>query len=161
MRRPVRIAVIGAGSANRDLRAAAQAVGRLVAERGGVVICGGLGGVMEAACQGAVEAGGLTVGILPGGHERDANPWVVIPVPTGLGYARNVLVANTADSVIAVGGKLGTLSEIAFALKRGAKVFGVNSPPLPDDRTYGHNLVPCESPEDAVERAFQAVQARG
>lgn len=123
------IAVIGAGDCSDDDPAAtlAEAVGRLVAEASGVVVCGGLGGVMAAACRGAASAGGTTVGLLPGTDRRAANEWVDIAVPTGLGEARNVLVVRAADAVIAVGGEFGTLSELAFALKTGVPVVGIGT----------------------------------
>ena len=105
----------------------AEAVGRELAARGAIVVCGGLGGVMEAACRGAKEAGGHTVGILPGLDRVAANPFVDTAVPTGLGEARNALVVRAADALIAVGGGYGTLSEIALALKAGKRVVGLES----------------------------------
>ena len=105
----------------------AEAVGRELAARGAVVVCGGLGGVMEAACRGAKDAGGHTVGILPGSDRAAANPFVDTAVPTGLGEARNALVVRAADALIAVGGGYGTLSEIALALKAGKRVVGLDS----------------------------------
>jgi uncharacterized protein (TIGR00725 family) len=102
-------------------------VGRGLAARGAVVVCGGLGGVMEAACRGAKEAGGQTVGILPCTDRAAANPFVDTAVPTGLGEARNALVVRAADALIAVGGGYGTLSEIALALKAGKRVVGLDS----------------------------------
>jgi uncharacterized protein (TIGR00725 family) len=102
-------------------------VGRELAERGAVVVCGGLGGVMEAACRGAKAAGGQTVGILPGSDRVAANPFVDVAIPTGLGEARNALVVRAADALIAVGGGYGTLSEIALALKAGKRVAGLDS----------------------------------
>ena len=105
----------------------AEEVGRLLAEAGAVVVTGGLGGVMEAASKGAHEAGGTTLGILPGTDRGEANPWVGVAVPTGIGEARNALVVRAADGVIAVGGAWGTLSEIAFARKTGKPVAGLGS----------------------------------
>ena len=102
-------------------------MGRGLAARGAVVVCGGLGGVMEAACRGAREAGGLTVGILPGTDRAAANAFVEVAIPSGLGEARNALVVRAADGLIAVGGGYGTLSEIAFALKAGKRVVGLDS----------------------------------
>jgi uncharacterized protein (TIGR00725 family) len=102
-------------------------VGRALAERGAVVVCGGLGGVMEAACRGARAAGGLTVGILPGTDRTAANPFVEVAIQSGLGEARNALVVRAADALIAVGGGYGTLSEIALALKAGKRVVGLDS----------------------------------
>jgi uncharacterized protein (TIGR00725 family) len=105
----------------------AEAVGRELAARGAVVVCGGLGGVMEAACRGAKEAGGRTVGILPGTDRAAANAFVDVAIPSGLGEARNALVVRAADALIAVGGGYGTLSEIALALKAGKRVVGLDS----------------------------------
>jgi uncharacterized protein (TIGR00725 family) len=102
-------------------------VGRELAGAGAVVVCGGLGGVMEAACRGAREAGGRTIGILPGTDRTAANEFVEVAIPTGLGEARNALVVRTADALIAVGGGYGTLSEIALALKAGKRVVGLDS----------------------------------
>jgi uncharacterized protein (TIGR00725 family) len=102
-------------------------VGRELGTRGAVLVCGGLGGVMEAACRGAKEAGGTTVGILPGTDRSAANAYVDIAIPTGLGEARNALVARAADALLAVGGGYGTLSEIALALKAGKRVVGIGS----------------------------------
>ena len=121
------VAVVGAGVASRQEADAAEQVGRGLAERGAIVVCGGLGGVMEAACRGARSAGGTTVGILPGTRRDDANPYVDIAIPTGLGEMRNGLVVRAADALIAVGGEFGTLSEIALALKAGKRVVGLDS----------------------------------
>lgn len=121
------MAVVGPGAAGADELAAAEEIGRLLAEAGAVVVCGGLGGVMEAACRGARSADGVTLGILPGRDRRDANPYVGVAVPTGLGEARNALVVRAADAVIAIGGAYGTLSEIAFALKGGTPVVGLGT----------------------------------
>jgi len=119
------VSVIGDGKApeGSELYRAAREVGRLIAARGYALICGGLFGVMEGACRGAKEAGGLTVGILPH-YEELSNPFVDIKIPTGLGHGRNVIVAASSQLVIAVGGSYGTLSEIAFALKLGKRVIG-------------------------------------
>jgi len=102
-------------------------VGRLLAERGAVLVCGGLGGTMEAACRGAKQAGGTTVGLLPGGSRSEANRFVDVAIPTGLGEARNALVVRAADAVVAVGGGYGTLSEIALALRAGKRVVGLGT----------------------------------
>jgi uncharacterized protein (TIGR00725 family) len=117
--------VVGPGDGG-DLGAAEQ-VGRELGRRGAVLVCGGLGGVMEAACRGAKAAGGITVGLLPGEDRGAANAFVDIAIPTGLGEARNALVVRAADAVIAVGGGYGTLTELAFALKAGKLVAGIGS----------------------------------
>lgn len=121
------VAVVGAGTAGAELSAAARRVGRELGSTGAVLVCGGLGGVMAAACQGARESGGLTLGLLPGLDRAAANPWVSIAVPTGLGEARNALVVRAADAVIALGGGWGTLSEIALAVKAGVPVVGFDT----------------------------------
>lgn len=125
-RRPV-VAVVGASRADAELAGVAEEVGRRVAEAGAVLVCGGLGGVMEAACRGARAAGGTTVGIIPGEDRADANPSCDVVVPTGMGEARNAIVVRSADAIVAVGGEYGTLSEIALALRAGVPVIGVRS----------------------------------
>jgi uncharacterized protein (TIGR00725 family) len=122
-------------------------VGRLLAERGAVLVCGGLGGTMEAACRGAQQAGGTTVGLLPGGSRSDANPFVDVAIPTGLGEARNALVVRAADVVVAVGGGYGTLSEIALALKAGKRVVGLGSWEI-------EGVLAADGPEAAVAEAL-------
>ena len=121
------MAVVGPGEASAEELATAEEVGRLLGERGAVVVCGGLGGVMEAACRGAKDGGGTTVGILPGHDRGAANRYVDVAIATGLGEARNALVVRAADVLIAVGGAYGTLSEIALALKTGKPVVGIRS----------------------------------
>jgi uncharacterized protein (TIGR00725 family) len=122
------VAVVGAGAdVAADVLADAEAVGAELARRGAVVVCGGLGGVMEAACRGARAKGGVTLGILPGFDRADANEWVGVAVATGLGELRNGLVVRSADAVIAIAGEYGTLSEIALALKAGLRVVGLRS----------------------------------
>ena len=121
-RRPWRIAVCAPGDATDEEVVAAEAVGRLLGERGCTLVCGGLGGAMAAACRGAKAAGGVTLGIIPGYDEKAANPWVDHVVCTGLGQARNAIVAATGQAVIAVGGGFGTLSEIALGLRLGRPV---------------------------------------
>ncbi len=118
---------MGSGEAAPDELAVAEEAGAAVAAASCGLVCGGLGGVMEAACRGAKDAGGHTVGILPGSDRAAANPFVDTAVPTGLGEARNALVVRAADALIAVGGGYGTLSEIALALKAGKRVAGLDS----------------------------------
>lgn len=149
--RPLRIAVAGAGAGPAALMDAAEEVGRRIAAAGAVLVCGGLGGVMEAAARGCAEAGGLTVGILPGADARSANRWIAIPLPTGLGEARNALVGRTGDALIAVGGSWGTLSEVAMARKVGVPVVLLR-PGL----TRGLELTTATSAEEAVRLALQA-----
>lgn len=121
------IAVVGPDPAADEELAAAEEAGAAVAEAGALLVCGGLGGVMEAACRGARSELGTTVGLLPGEDRSDANGWVSLAIPTGLGEGRNVLVARSADAMVAVGGAWGTLSEIAFAMKRGIPVVGIGT----------------------------------
>jgi uncharacterized protein (TIGR00725 family) len=121
------VAVVGPGEAGPDEAETAEAVGRELAERGAVLVCGGLGGAMEAACRGAKAAGGTTLGILPGPDRAAANEFVDVAVATGLGEARNALVVRAADALVAVGGAYGTLSEIALALKASKRVVGLGS----------------------------------
>lgn len=153
------ISVIGASSATKEEFKIAEEVGREVARRGAVLICGGLGGVMEAAAKGAKEAGGLTVGILPGEDTSKMNPYIDIPIVTGIGYARNALVAYSGDAVIAVGGKLGTLSEIAYSLMMYKPVVGINTWGLDLD---GRDLdrpgpIIATNAKEAVMKAFEAL----
>ena len=122
-----------------------------------MVVCGGLGGAMEAACRGAKEAGGTTLGILPGIDRRDANPYVDVAVATGLGEGRNVLVVRTADAVIAVGGTYGTLSEIALALRAQIPVVGLGTWELVRNGRRDEGIVRADTPEDAVGLALAAL----
>jgi len=127
MKRRRIIGVIGAAEATAAGCAAAREVGRRIAEAGAVLVCGGLGGVMEAAARGCAEAGGLVLGILPGGAASDANAYVGIAVPTNMGHARNVIIAHTAEVLIAVEGEYGTLSEMAIGLKLGRPVIALEN----------------------------------
>jgi uncharacterized protein (TIGR00725 family) len=121
------IAVIGAGEATASLAAVAEMVGREIARNGCMLVCGGLGGVMAAAARGAREEGGITVGILPQADRDSANPHITVAVATGFGEGRNIIIARTADALIAVGGEYGTLSEIAYGLKMGKPVIGIGT----------------------------------
>lgn len=123
----MRVSVIGGGSIPGDTATTAMELGRLLAERDHTVVCGGLGGVMESVCRGAVESGGETIGILPTDTREDANPYVRTPIATGLGHARNALVVMNGDAVIAVEGSHGTLSEIGLALAHGRVVAGLDT----------------------------------
>jgi len=126
MNRPI-VAVIGTADASAELADQAFEGGALIAKAGFTLVTGGLTGVMESASRGANEAGGIVVGILPGGDAQAANAFVTIPIPTNMGHARNVIIAHTADMLIAVGGGFGTLSEIAVARKLGKPVFAISS----------------------------------
>ena len=141
--------MIGAGECDDETRAQAREVGRLLAEGGCVVINGGLGGVMEAASEGARAAGGTVVGVVPSADPHTANAHVSIAIATGMGDARNVILANTAEAFVAVGGAYGTLSEIAFALKRGKRVVSVGS------WNVDPAIEQAADPEDAVRRLLR------
>jgi len=154
------IAVIGNSSCSPQEAKLAESVGELLAQRGATIICGGLGGVMEATCRGAKSKGGLTVGILPGQESSAANSWVDIPVVTGIGEARNVAVVKSARAVIAVGGSYGTLSEIAYALKGNIPVIGLNTWSLSRDGQEDDSIVKVGSAEEAVDRAISLAKRR-
>jgi uncharacterized protein (TIGR00725 family) len=148
LRKKKRIAIIGGARAEKKHLERAAAVGRLIAEQGAILVCGGLGGVMEAACRGAREAGGLTIGILPGKDPAEANDYIDIAIATGLGFTRNSLVAMNADAVIAVDGEYGTLSEIAYTLVYGKKVIGLETWDIKGVRA-------ARDPEEAVRLALE------
>lgn len=142
------VAVIGAGQAQDELLSLARQVGRLLAQAGAVLVCGGLGGVMAAAAQGAREAGGVSIGILPGPDRAEANPHLTYSIPTNLGHARNMVIAHAADALIAVGGGYGTISEAAVALKLGKPVVALQTSwDLP-------NLTYAASPQEATTLAL-------
>ncbi len=146
------VAVIGESVCKEDIRTIASKVGKGIASNGWITITGGLGGVMEAACRGAKQAGGLTVGILPGFSRDDANPFVDIPVVTAMSHARNAIIAYSADILIAVSGSYGTLSEIAIALKLGKTVIGIHT----WDAIEG--VIRADSPEEAIRIAREALK---
>jgi uncharacterized protein (TIGR00725 family) len=147
--------VIGPGDGvSAEELEAAEEVGRLVAEGGAILVCGGLGGVMEAACRGARSAGGLTLGILPGRDRREANRYVEVAVATGLGEARNALVVRSADAVVAVGGAYGTLSEIALALKGGTPVVGLGTWELARGGVADTGLIRADRAAEAARTAL-------
>ncbi|HSJ25115.1 MAG TPA: TIGR00725 family protein [Longimicrobiales bacterium] len=151
----VRIAVCGPGNATAGEAELAREVGALLAEAGAVLICGGLGGAMEAAARGAASRGGLTVGVLPGNDSTAANPYIVLPLPTGMGEMRNALVVRFADAVIAVGGGWGTLSEVALAMKTGKPVVL-----LAPDRARDLPVPEAADAADAVRLALDAAARR-
>ena len=150
-RKPV-IAVVGAGKCSKKLRDMAAEVGKYVAENNGVIVCGGMGGIMEGAARGAKEAGGETIGILPTDNKEDANEFIDFVIPSGFGEARNLLVVRAADAVIAFPGKFGTLSEMAFALQAGKPLISVNAWKLGDD------IKVVETPLEAAEMAMELAQ---
>jgi hypothetical protein len=155
------VAVVGPSAGTPAELAIGEAVGRLVAEAGAVLVCGGMGGVMEAAAGGAMKAGGKTVGILPTESRLEGNPYLTVAVATGMGEARNAIVVKTADVVIAVHGEFGTLSEIALALKIGRPVVGLGTWELLKAGESVDAIVRATSAEDAVARALRlASEAR-
>lgn len=147
------VAVIGDSVCSSQEAKLAETVGKLLADRGATVICGGLGGVMEAVCRGAKSHGGLTIGILPGDETEMANRWVDFPIATGMGEARNALVVKSARAVIAIGGGYGTLSEIAFALKNRVPIIGLNTWSLSRHGNSDDPIIRVTSAAEAVERA--------
>ena len=152
------ISVIGAGQASEDEAAAAEEIGRLLAEAGALLICAGLGGVMDAAARGCRAPGGTSVGILPGDDRADGSPHLTVRIATGLGEARNAIVARAADAVIAVGGEFGTLSEIALALKMGKPVVGLGTWTLDLEGLPGDPLQRAADPPEAVAKALGAAE---
>ncbi len=129
----------------------AQEVGRLIANHDAILVSGGLGGVMEAASKGAKAEGGITLGILPHEHKREMNEYIDVPVATGLGIGRNVIIARTADALIAIGGEYGTLSEIAFALQMKKPVVGIKTWDI-------KGIIPAENAQDAVKKVFEILE---
>jgi len=144
------VAVIGASNATEWELSTAERVGRLLADAGCVLVCGGLGGVMDAAARGAAAGGGISIGILPGDDRVDASRHLTVAIASGFGEARNAIVARTSDAVVAVGGEFGTLSEIALALKMGKPVIGVGTWELGRDDLATDPIVRAETPEEAV-----------
>jgi hypothetical protein len=151
------VAVVGPSDASAAEIILAYAVGRELAQNGVVVLTGGGAGVMEAASRGAREGGGWAVGILPGTNRSEANVHVALPLPTGLGEARNAVVVTAAQAVIAIGGALGTLSEIALALRLGRAVIGLGTWTAADPKGSALSVTPAQSPEEAVRLAIQEV----
>jgi len=154
------IAVIGDSSCSPEEAKLAESVGELLAQRGATIVCGGLGGVMEAVCRGAKSKGSLTIGILPGKNSSTANPWIDIPVVTGLGEARNVMVVKSAQAVIAIGGSYGTLSEIAYALKSNIPVIGLNTWSLFRNGREDDSIIRVQSATEAVGKAISFAKRR-
>ena len=144
----IRIGIIGGAKPNEKSRALAFKVGQLIGEKGAIVVCGGLSGIMEAASRGAKKGGGLTIGILPGNSRGDANPYIDIPIATGLGYSRNSLVAMNSDVLIAINGQYGTLTEIAYGCIYGKKVIGLGTWNI-------EGVIEAKSAEEAVTLAFK------
>jgi uncharacterized protein (TIGR00725 family) len=151
----IQIGVIGAGGCSGEVQKIAEEVGREIAKKGAILICGGLGGVMEASARGAKAEGGITVGILPGFDPSDANPFIDIKIITGLSHARNVLIVRSSDALIAVSGGYGTLSEIAIALKLQKPVVGLKTWDI------SPAIVQAGNAEEAVKKAIEQLNAQG
>ena len=149
------VAVIGGSQCSPQEARLAEEVGRELARRGAALVCGGLNGVMEAACRGANSEGGLTIGILPGESRQTANPYVQIPIVTGIGYARNVAVVKSAQAVIAISGSYGTLSEISHALQSGIPVIGLNTWSLSKNGQQDNSIILAQNPAEAVDKALE------
>lgn len=155
------VGVIGSSKAEPEVMRLAEEVGEAIAKSGSAVVCGGLSGVMEAVCRGARKCGGLTIGIIPSDQKSDANQYVQIPIVTGMGVGRNVMLVKTADVLIAVGGEFGTLSEIAHALNLGKTVIGLRTWKLEKARSRAiPNLIEVDDAKKAVELALKAVSAK-
>ncbi len=146
------VAVVGASEPTEQDMADAEEVGRLLAAAGAIVVCGGRGGVMAAASKGAAGVGGTVIGMLPGDGRDDANEWVTVAIPTGIGELRNGLIVRTADAMVAVGGAYGTLSEIALGLHNGLKVYGLHTWDI-------EGIEPVGTPAEAVERALRSARS--
>lgn len=161
MNRQLIISVIGESNARPHIAALAEQVGSELARRGVIIACGGLGGVMEAACKGAKSAGGATIGILPGDNPLSGNDYIDIPIITGMGFARNSVVAKTGLSVVAVGGAYGTLSEIGHALGDGVPVIGLETWEMTRSREPADSaIIRASDPADAAEKAIAAAKQR-
>ena len=152
MKQKIIVGVIGAAHASSRGLDHAYQVGRLIAERGAVLVCGGLGGVMEAASRGCAEAGGDVLGVLPGNSSDSANPYVTLPVVTAMGHARNVIIAQTASALVAIEGEYGTLSEIAIGMKLGKPVVQLGS------WSQLSTTYQADTPAQAVQMAFAVIQ---
>lgn len=148
------IAVIGGSEASPEEIKMAEEIGRELARQGVILVCGGLGGIMEAACRGASAGGGLTIGILPGDSPQTANPYVQVPIVTGMGYARNITVVKSAQAVIAIGGSYGTLSEIAHARQSGIPVIGLNTWSMSKNGQTDNSIITAPNAGEAVKIAL-------
>ncbi len=159
-KRKLKIGVLGPHHCSDEERTLGIAVGAEIARQGAILVCGGLGGMMEAAAQGARGEGGLTIGLLPGDQASDANPFIEIALPTGLGAVRNALIARSCDAVIAIRGSYGTLSEIAFALRLGVPVVGLDTWIVSRNGKADEGIHVSKTPEQAVATALRLAKAR-
>jgi len=147
------VAVVGGHSCSERIYKIAQELGQLIAQEGWILICGGSSGVMEAACKGAKEKGGLTVGILPSYDGAEANDYLDLKLPTGLGYGRNILVVRAAEFIIAVDGNYGTLSEIAFAFNDPKPVIGIETWDI-------KGVVKVNTPKEAIQHIKEKIRSK-
>jgi hypothetical protein len=154
------IGVIGANKCSTDIARIAEEVGAELARRSCILICGGRGGVMEAACKGAREAGGFTVGILPGADRSEANKYVSLPIVTNMGSARNAIIVLSSQGIIAVDGSYGTLSEIALALKAGIPIVGIRTWSLTINETREESIIRATKAAEAVEILLGEIRSR-
>lgn len=154
------IAVIGGAECSPQEAQLAEEVGREIARQDAILVCGGLGGIMEAACKGASAEGGMTIGVIPGNNRREANPYVQIPIVTNMGEARNVIVVKSAQVVIAVDGGYGTLSEIGYALRSGIPVIGLNTWALAINGRPDISIIPARDAVEAVHKALDLIAER-
>jgi len=152
------ISVIGVGAEREDLNNLAYEVGKLIAKQGAILVCGGLGGVMNSAARGAKEAGGRTVGILPGSSRAGSSKYLDVAIPTDMGHARNAIIIRSADAVIAIGVGYGTLSEIGLALKMEKPVIGLRTWGLFRDGEKDEGIIPVDTAQEAVETAFKIIR---
>ena len=154
------IAVIGTRQPSLEESKLAEEVGRELAKNGAIIICGGLGGVMEDACRGACAEGGLTIGVIPGDDRKSANSYVQIPVVTGIGYARNVIIVKSAQAIIAVGGGYGTLTEIGYALDSKKPVIGLHTWKFSRNNQMDKSIIRASSAKAAVSKALKLVKRK-
>ena len=154
------IAVIGTRQPSPEESKLAEEVGRELAKNGTILICGGLGGVMEDACRGACAEGGLTIGVIPGDDRKSANPYVQIPIVTGIGYARNVIIVKSAQAIIAVGGGYGTLTEIGYALDSKKPVIGLKTWKFSRNNQMDKSIIRARSAKEAVSKALKIVKRK-
>jgi uncharacterized protein (TIGR00725 family) len=152
------IGVIGGSDVSPEIAALAEEVGREIARRKAVLVCGGMGGVMEAACKGAVSEAGMTIGILPGDSRSQANDYVKIPIVTGIGYARNVVVVKSSQAVIAIDGSYGTLTEIGYALQSGIPVIGLDTWTFSNKSQPDCEVVTAKTAKEAVDLAMKLIE---
>lgn len=159
-KRPIRIAVIGGSQSSPAEEHLAEEIGKRIAQEGFVLVTGGLSGIMKSASRGAKKAKGLTIGILPGYNPAQANPYIDIPIVTGLGHARNIIVVSSADVVVAIGGKFGTLSEIALALKQNKPVLGVNTWALEKQKLRNKKFITVQTPDEVISNILTLINYR-